>query len=342
MPNGLSALSGRNVQRNYGYSPGTSGYGYLSRGGYGYSDTYGARVLPGGYLAASPSNTGQARKIYGVDFPVVDYPGTGYDPTYPLTGAYADTLGVGAASRIANLPSSPDVTYPPAMGRIPGGIDITGDMNPGSALDLSGNPMTADIGPGAYRSYTNRGTTGPPAGGYPIPGGGVSSTAPAATSNAPGALQFLSRINPLFGLIGGAMGGTSSTSSNAAPDWVQNAQSGYGFAGRIRGGIRNAYDWLTGQSPNYPDLSVLSSTVFDAAGYPIPGGGDPRNAAGDWRQNASRSSYANLGGFGGDRGGFGGGLASLGGGGWQTTSEFPSFSGFGAPVGRSSAGPLAP
>src|ERR1041385_525440 len=64
------------------------------QGAYGYSDTYGARVLPGGYLAASPDAAGRPRRLYGVDFPVVGYTNTGWDVNNPLTGDYADTLGI--------------------------------------------------------------------------------------------------------------------------------------------------------------------------------------------------------------------------------------------------------
>lgn len=231
---------------------------------YGYWDTYGAGVLPGGNLRASPDQWGNPRSLPGVEFPGTPDPGIANDPVY------GNTLGIPRVSLEGGGPGAYG-RYPYPDMNIPTNEDVAPNLTTTYYIDPSRNPY----------------------------------------------------VNP---------------SANSYPDLS---------------GLPPVEVGASGVPRRYPDLSGLPPVMVTApnwpravatGGYPVPGGGNPANAAGNWARNAARGGLYS-GGFGSVAAanlGFGSGLASLGGGGWQTVSEFPTFSGFAAPVGRSSAGPLQP
>ncbi len=112
---GLSGLAARGGDANQSFD-------YMG-------SVYGGGLLPGGRLRASPSNTGQPRSIYGVDFPVVGYPDTGWDPNQRLDQYQGSIPGVGMPLRgeIGGGPSGGAQTY-------------SSSLTPFDPLDYSVNP----------------------------------------------------------------------------------------------------------------------------------------------------------------------------------------------------------
>jgi hypothetical protein len=150
----------------------------------------------------------------------------------------------------------------------------------------------------------------------------------------------------------------ASANRYANPDWAANAASGGGPGfdpasldtpppqygpGQVPGGIDISGE--AGQAspmpdflkqffasvgrPDYVGVNPPSTSIPYAPGqYPIPGGGDMRNAAGDWRENATKIFNPITGGMNWrsePRGFFGA----------QTVSGFPMWEGFGSAGGGS-------
>jgi len=291
MPGGFSGLAGYN---RFFRTPQTSQYGYW--------DTYGAGVLPGGNLQVSPSQTGQARSMPGVDIPVVGYPGTGWNPNQRLEPQYQNSLpGVG-------LPNRGDI----------GGNGLFDPLGTG----YSNVPPNENIMPGGTRFYPS--DPGSPLG-YPD-----LSNAPVVT---PANATDLSNLPPVTvdppdpRRRPGNLYGTTPT----GPDWFQpmpgESWIGGGFAFTDPNTKQPVYNPLGyGRFGRGPGMNIPQSNRD--VGY-SPGGGGMGAFGGFANALASGS-------------GFGGGLASLGGGGWQTVSGMPEFSGFAGAVGRAMAGPLQP
>jgi len=274
--------------------------------GYGYWDTYGAGVNPGGSLRASPSNTGQPRSIPGIDIPATPDPGIANDPVYgntlglPRTGGVViEGGGPGAPGRYPypdmNIPTNENVS--PSGNRFYLNDDLLGAGPSGPFQPFSGDDNNSVINP----SYT------PPMGGYPVPG-----------------------FEPGVGYTGG----------NIDSGWQDNAGSGYGFAGRLRGGLGKFVHSLFGQKLG---VTPTGSSWFT----PVPGenwigggiaGFDPVTGkqvynplgtvnsggfAGQAQQNNARAGFSGFAGTANSiasSSGFGGGLTSTGQGGWQTVT----------------------
>jgi hypothetical protein len=266
----------------------------------GYYDLPGARMLPGGSLAASRSNTGQARGISGVDIPVVGYPNTGWYPGMPTESAIP---GVGLPLRGGEVGGGPTPGYSPATtsGDYPGG---SYGHYPAPDMNI---PTNEDVLPAIqqllYRNIYQRGY--------------IPSSAPNPT---PGpSYPDLSNASPV--IVDASRGGFSYPDLSNAPPVTVDASAGGSFNG----------SWLQNAMR---DLSSLPPVSVNPPGYyPTPGaGGSP---SGDWRQNSVTNAWAQNARSGyqpwqtaanqaASAAGFGGGLISQGSGGWQNVSEIPS------------------
>ncbi len=291
--------------------------GLLGNTRYDYGSTYGSKVLPGGRLKVSPSNTGQPRSLYGVDFPVVGYPDTGYDsgPSARLEYPYQNTIpGVGL----------------PYRGEIGGGPGSSYTQGHSSQLDpfdpmgyQSNPPPNQDVSPDLINTFYGSDVPNDTRGSSRYPNlSGAPPVTPQGYYDNPG------YINPQY--IGAEIPGNVNIPGQNYAGYqppvarATAVQPPGGFFGRM---------WRR-----------LSGQPMGNFTYPVPGlGGFPSTYGGgqSWQSNASRApSGLNLWNSGGFHGLIGG-LGSLFSGG-TPVSNIPEYSGFAGPVGRSSAGPLQP
>jgi hypothetical protein len=259
---------------------------------------------------------------------------------------YYDLSGFTPTQSASSQPSSQPIpvgSQPlPAIQRLLLANSGGGGMQPG--FDPSGyeNPLPVSTGAPYGEPRVEVPTTGGTAPFYPAASSG------GRTSTSRGSYGATGYPTDVFGYpIPGAVSG-----GPIYGDWARNAgrttsigwnPSEGGILGKIAGHLPQLAPYFAGQSLYKAGRSLFSGigdliggigqlfnpqSSVTPVGYPVPGGGDMVNAAGDWRQNAARQ-----GGYSADFGGtasniaagmgFGGGLASAGGGGWQTVSELP-------------------
>lgn len=264
---GFSNLAGGNIQRRYGYAPGTSGYNFLSRQGNPYGIGGGNTVLP----------------------PEAYRGGTGGYPTSTAAVGTAEVrsslppaaTGVTPGPLYMNLPGSPMNPY----GYVQGGIDIMGNFpNPPRRMPSSG--IVSDTSTDAPISLNNA---------FP-PGKGQyfqflsSGDDLQGSSSGPSLLQDVPGEPSVYAPGGKATAGSmvppypyapaSAAPMVTNPDYTMP----YPMPGGFGRNVPTSYNSVTGS--NWVD-NAINQAPTDAQGFPIPGGGGNATAP-NWAINASR------------------------------------------------------